>query len=192
MMFLVLGLLLFLGVHSVRVYADDWRTAQVIRLGEQGWKGVYGALSLAGFALLIWGFGLARAAPQVLWTPPTWSRHLAFLLTLLAFILLVAAYIPGTRIKAVVGHPMIVAVKVWALAHLLANGAVAHVVLFGAFLVWAIVDFAAARRRDRLAGTRYPALGIGRDLTAVGVGVLAWLLFARFGHEWLIGVKPFP
>jgi uncharacterized membrane protein len=191
MIFLVLGLLIFLGSHSVRIFADDWRAGQIARLGEKPWKGIASVVSLIGFGLIIWGFGLARANPVLLWSPPTWTRHAAALLMLLSFILLIAAQIPGNRIKAAVGHPMVASVKVWALAHLLANGTLAHVVLFGSFAVWAVVDFAASRRRDRLAGTTYPVLGIGRDALVIGIGVVVYGLFAAFGHAWLIGVKPF-
>jgi uncharacterized membrane protein len=191
MMFLVLGLLVFLSTHSLRIFAEGWRGAQIERLGEKRWKALFSLLSLAGLGLIVWGFGLARNEPTILWLPPTWTRHLAATLTLLTFILLVAAYVPGTKIKAAIGHPMMAAVGVWALAHLLANGRLAHVLLFGSFLVWALAGFVAARGRDRAAGTRYPAVGIGRDLQAVAIGVVAWALFARFGHEWLIGVKPF-
>jgi uncharacterized membrane protein len=191
MIFLILGLLLFLGSHSIRIFADGWRTTQLERLGEKPWKGIVTLVALLGFGLIIWGFGLARTAPVVLWTPPVWTRHLSALLMLLSFILLIAAQVPGNRIKALVGHPMVASVKVWALAHLLANGTLAHAVLFGAFLIWSVADFTASRRRDRLAGTTYPALGIGRDILVVGIGVVAWGLFAGFGHAWLIGVKPF-
>jgi uncharacterized membrane protein len=191
MIFLLLGLLIFLGSHSIRIFADDWRTAQIARHGEKRWKGIASLAALAGLVLIVWGFGLARANPVVLWSPPLWTRHLAALLMLLSFILLFAGNVPGNRIKARIGHPMVASVKVWALAHLLANGTLAHVVLFGAFLVWAIVDFAASRRRDRLAGTTYPVLGIGSDARAIGIGVAVWAFFAAWGHQWLIGVKPF-
>jgi uncharacterized membrane protein len=189
--YLILGLALFLGVHSVRIFADDWRTAQVARMGELPWKGVYALFSIAGLALIVWGYGLARADPVVLWIPPVWTRHLAALLTVPAFILLVAAYLPGSHIKAKVGHPMVAGVKIWALAHLLANGNLADVILFGAFLVWSIVNFVASRRRDRLAGRSYVAQGWSRDAAVAGIGLLAWALFALWGHTWLIGVKPF-
>jgi len=178
-------------VHSTRVFADGWRTLQLQRLGLGRWKLLYTAVSLAGFALIVWGFGLARADPVVLWSPPRWTHHLAALLVLLAFILVVAAYVPGTRIKSMVGHPMVLGVKVWAAAHLLANGTLADVLLFGSFLVWAIVTYAAARRRDRAAGARYVAAGLGRDALAVAIGVAAFGAFAAFGHRWLIGVDPF-
>ncbi|MDO9242321.1 MAG: NnrU family protein [Rhodocyclaceae bacterium] len=189
--YLILGLVLFLGIHSVRIFANDWRDAQVARMGELRWRGVYALFAIAGLALIIWGYGLARADPVVLWLPPAWTRHLAALLTVPAFILLVAAYLPGSHIKAKIGHPMVAGVKVWALAHLPANGNLADATLFGAFLVWAIADFVSARRRDRIAGRTYPVCCWTRDAAVVVIGLLAWVLFALWGHVWLIGVKPF-
>lgn len=191
MTYLILGLLVFLGAHSVRIFADDWRSRQIARLGERGWKGMVAAVSLLGFALIVWGYGLARAAPLDLWQPPRWSAHLTALLTLPAFVLLVAAYVPRNRIKAAVGHPMVLGVKLWAFAHLVSNGRLNDVVLFGAFLAWAVVDFAAARRRDRLAGTRYPIGTPARDGMVVAAGIAAWAVFALYLHGWLIGVRPF-
>jgi uncharacterized membrane protein len=191
MSLLILGLLLFLGVHSLRIFAGDWRAAQIARLGELRWKGVYSLLSAIGLGLIIWGYGIARADPVPLWATPPWTRHIAALLTLPAFILLVAAYLPGSHIKAAIGHPMVAGVKIWALAHLLANGNLSDAMLFGAFLVWAIADFVSARRRDRIAGRGYPPLGWSRDAMVVAIGLVAWAGFALYGHVWLIGVKPF-
>ena len=191
MALMILGLVLFLGVHSTRIFADQWRSAQIARLGPHRWKGLYAAVSLAGFVLLIWGYGLARGEPAVLYSPALWARHLAAPLTLLAFILIAAAYVPGTRIKARIGHPMVAGVKAWALAHLLANGNLADVVLFGSFLVWAIVDFIALRRRDRVAGTVYATGPVMRDVSAVVIGLVAWAVFAFWLHGPLIGVRPF-
>ena len=191
MLMLVAGLVVFLGVHSVRIVADDWRAARIATMGERAWKLVYTILSLIGFALLVYGYGEARQATTVLWQPPTWTRHVAAVLVLVAFVLVAAAYVPGTRIKSAVGHPMILGVKVWALAHLLANGTVADVVLFGAFLAWAIVDYAASRRRDRAAGTTYPPGPPARDAIAVALGAVAWAVFAFWLHGPLIGVRPF-
>ncbi len=191
MTLLLVGLVVFLGVHSLRIYADSWRTRQVARIGEQRWKSIYSVVSLAGFALLVWGYGVARGTPVVLWTPPLWTRHLASVLTLPAFVLLAAAYVPGNRIKAAVGHPMIAGVKVWAFSHLLANGNLADVVLFGAFLAWAIADFIAARRRDRAAGNAPPAGTAGPTLVTVVAGLVAWGVFAFLLHGPLIGVRPF-
>jgi uncharacterized membrane protein len=191
MTMLILGLLIFLGAHSVRIFADGWRTRQLARLGEGKWKGLYSVVSAVGLVLIVWGYGLARAEPTVLWMPPLWTRHVAALLTVPAFILIVAAYVPGNRIKAGLGHPMVAGVKVWAFAHLLANGTLAGVILFGAFLAWAVADFASARRRDRRAGTVYPAGTIARDAVAVIVGLVAWAAFAFYLHGWLFGVRPF-
>jgi uncharacterized membrane protein len=188
---LLAGLVLFLGAHSVRIFADGWRGAQIARAGTGAWKAIYSIVSLAGFAMIVWGYGQTRLAPVDLWFPPAWTRHAAALLTLPAFVLLAAAYVPGTRIKAAVGHPMVAGVKLWAFAHLLSNGRLGDLVLFGAFLAWAIADFIASRRRDRAAGTRH-AVGPGsRDVLAVAIGVVAWAAFAFVLHGWLIGVRPF-
>ena len=191
MTLLVLGLVLFLGAHSVRIFAEGWRTAVRARIGENAWKGAYSLVSLAGFVLIVWGYGQARLDPVVLWTPMTWARHLASLLTLAAFVLLAAAYVPGNGIKARLHHPMVLGVKVWALSHLLANHTLADVLLFGSFLVWAVLDFRAARQRDRAAGTVYPAGTAARTGVAVGAGVLAWAVFAFWAHAAWIGVAPF-
>lgn len=188
---LLIGLLLFLGVHSVRIVADRWRTRTRARIGEGAWKGLYSVLSIGGFVLIVWGYSLARQAPVVWWTPPTWAAHLASLLTWASFVLLVAAYVPGNAIKATIGHPMVAAVKVWALAHLLANGTQADAVLFGAFLVWAVLSFRAGRARDRAAGTVYVRGPFTRTLATVVVGTAAWIGFALWGHAVLIGVRPF-
>jgi uncharacterized membrane protein len=188
---LVLGVVLFLGVHSVRVLADDWRGSLIARRGEGAYKGLYSLASIVGFALIVWGYGLSRTAPVDLWMPPVWTRHLAALLTIPAFVLLAAAYVPGTRIKAAVGHPMVLGVKVWAFAHLIANGRLADVVLFGGFLAWAVLLYIASRRRDRRAGTRYVAGPASRDMTAIAAGIVAWAAFAFWLHGVLIGVRPF-
>jgi uncharacterized membrane protein len=191
MSLLILGLILFLGAHSVRVVADDFRARQIARIGEKPWKAVISVVSLVGFVLIVYGYGAARLDPVYLWQPPVWTRHLAALLTIPAFILLVAAYVPGTRIKAAVGHPMVAGVKIWAFSHLIANGTLADLLLFGSFLAWAVVDYVAARRRDRRAGTRYPAGPVTRDVVAVAIGLAAWAAFALWLHAPLIGVRPF-
>jgi uncharacterized membrane protein len=188
---LILGLLIFLGVHSTRIVADGWRTAQVKRIGEGAWKGIYSLFSLAGFGLIIWGFGLARQQSVALWVTPVAMRHVAALLTLIAFVLLASAYVPRNQIKARMHHPMLLAVKVWAFAHLLSNGKLADLVLFGSFLAWAVVCFIAARKRDRAAGTHYPPGTAAGTATAVVVGAAAWAGFAFWLHGALIGVRPF-
>jgi len=191
MTLLILGLVLFLGAHSVRIVADDWRTKRVAAMGEGPWKAVYSIVAIAGFVLIAWGYGEARTAPTVLYAPPVWTRHLAALLTWPAFVLLAASKTPGTRIKAAVGHPMVVGTKIWAFAHLISNGTLADVLLFGSFLAWAVLDYTAARRRDRRAGTTYAVGPISRDLIAVVVGTVAWVAFALWLHGPLIGVRPF-
>jgi len=190
MMLLILGLLLFFATHSVRIVAEGWRVARIARMGEPAWKGVYSLLSLLGLALMVWGYRETRGAVE-LWQPPIWTRHVAGLLTLPAFVLVVAAYVPRTRIKAALGHPMLVGVMLWALAHLISNDRAGDLLLFGAFLVWAFADYLAARRRDRLAGTFYASGPMARDAAAVAIGAAAWALFAIWGHAWLIGVDPF-
>ena len=190
MSLLILGLVLFLGVHSVRIVADGWRTRMRERLGEGRWKGLYSLLSFAGLVLIVWGYGLARQDPVVLWAPPVAMRHAASLLTLAALILLAAAYIPRNALKARLHHPMVLAVKVWALAHLLSNGNLADVLLFGGFLLWAVLDFRAARQRDRALGTVYAPGKPAPTLLAVVVGAAAWAAFAFWLHAAWIGVAP--
>ena len=191
MLVLIAGLILFLGLHSLRIFAYNWRAAQIARMGNLTWRGLYSVVSLVGLALIVWGFSMARQSPDVIWSPPLWTRHLAALLVLVSFILITAAYVPGNRFKAKIGHPMVAGVKIWALAHLLANGTLNDIVLFGAFLIWSIVLFAVSRRRDRAAGVTYPVLGVGRTVITVIIGALAWAFFVHFGHRWLIGVSPF-
>lgn len=191
MAILILGLVLFLGVHSTRIVADGWRSATIARIGEMPWKGIYSLLSIAGFALVIWGFRAARADTLVLYTPPVWARHLAALLLVASFILLVAAYVPRNAIRAKLHHPMVLGVKVWALAHLLANGVAADVVLFGAFLAWAVLSYRAARQRDRANNTVYPAGTASMTALTVVIGLVAWAAFAFMLHGPLIGVRPF-
>ena len=188
---LILGLILFLGPHSVRIVAEPWRTQMLHRLGEKPWKGLYSLVSLIGFALIIWGYGLARYNPVVLWQPPVAMRHIASLLTLASFILLTAAYVPGNSIKARLRHPMILGVKLWAFAHLLANGMLADLVLFGAFLLWAVLDYRAARERDREQSISYGQGKLVPSIVAVVIGTLLWAAFAFWLHRWWIGVAPF-
>ncbi|MCW3482066.1 NnrU family protein [Neisseriaceae bacterium JH1-16] len=191
MTILILGLLLFLGVHSVRIVADPWREAQIARLGRNGWRGVFSLISALGLVLTVWGFGLARGQGPQLWLPPPWARHITILLTLPAFVLLVAADLRGSRLRAAVRHPMLLGVLLWAVGHLVANGSLADLLLFGGFLLWAALDLVSVRRRDRLAGTPAPEVKPGRDLKVVLVGVVAWLVFGLWLHGWLIGVRPF-
>ena len=188
---LIAGLVVFLLAHSLRIFAYDWRERQVARMGPGPYKIAYSAVSIVGLVLIVWGYGMARANPVALWPAPAWGRHATSLLTVVGFILVAAAYVPGTRIKAALGHPMTAGVGLWALGHLIANGRLDAVVLFGAFLAWAVVLFVTRRAQDRAAGTTYPAGHLSRDAAVVVVGIVAALAFALFLHAPLIGVRPF-
>ena len=191
MIYLLAGLILFLGVHSMRVFADDWRTATIARIGAGKWKGVIALASVAGFVLIVYGYGVARQTPVDLWFPPPWAKHLTTLLMIPVFILLAASNPKPSHIKAALKHPMTLSVKLWAIAHLISNGRVADVILFGSFLIWAVLVFIAARKRDRRLGTSYAAVGVKFDVIAVVIGLVAYAVFAVFLHAWLIGVRPF-
>jgi len=191
MTLLVLGLIAFLGLHLVRVVAEPWRLRQIAALGPMGWKAAYSLASIAGLALLVWGFSQARASAPVIWTPPHALHYVTALLVLVSFVLFAAAYVPGTWIKAKLGHPMTLGIKTWAFAHLLSTGSLADMLLFGSFLVWAVVVYAAARRRDQAAGVPQSAGALSRDMLAVAVGAVAWIAFAAGLHQRLIGVRPF-
>lgn len=190
MPYLIAGLVIFLGMHSLHIYADAWRTRMRAQVGDMPFKAIYSLVSLAGLLLIIWGFGLARETPVMVWNPPVAMRHIAGLLTLIAFVFLASAYSLPNAIKSRVHHPMVLAVKTWAFAHLLANGTLAHMVLFGSFLVWAVLDFIASRKRDRAQGTRYATATTRGTVIAVVTGALAWAVFAFWLHGLLIGVKP--
>ena len=188
MSLLVLGLIVFIAAHSLRIVAPGWREARISAWGANAWKAVAGILSIAGFVLIIYGYGQARQAPVLVWLPPVGLRHAAALLTLPAFILLVAAYVPRNGFKTRLGHPMVLAVKLWALAHLLVNGWLHGMVLFGSLLVWSILSFRAARRREP--PSRAPA-SLASTLLTVAIGGAAWAGFAFYLHARWIGVAPF-
>jgi uncharacterized membrane protein len=190
MTFLVAGVALFVGTHSVRLVAPDWRARFIATRGDGTWKLVYSVLSLLGLVLMIYGYGISRADPVFLWNPPAWTRHAALPLTLLAFILFAAAGGPPNHIRQKLGHPMFAGVKVWAFAHLLANGRAGDALLFGTLLLWAVTGFALSRRHDRRNGIAYAA-GLPRNTAvAVIIGCGAWAIFALWLHRLLIGVSP--
>jgi len=191
MTMLILGLVLFLGMHSVRILAPDLRARTIARIGEGAWKGAYSLISIGSFVLLIWGFGLARQQPVMLYVPPLALRHANALFTLIAFVLVAAAYIPRNHFKGRLGHPMYAGIKVWALGHLLAAGMLHDVLLFGSFLLWAVAGFAVSRRRDRRAGVTYPSGTLAGDLLSVALGAALWAAFAFWLHARWIGVAPF-
>ena len=192
---LIGGLVVFLGVHALRVWGEGLRSALLIRLGPVGFKAAYSLVSLGGFYLLIVGYGQARLEPIPLWTPPRGMAHATLALMWLSMVLLAAAEIPRNAIKARLRHPMVLGVKVWALAHILANGTLHDVLLFGGFLVWAVLSFRAARQRDRAAreaGDMAEILPVSAAATvgAVLIGTAAWAAFILVVHVWLIGVAP--
>lgn len=190
MLELILGLLLFLGVHSSRIFAEDWRATVRERVGPLRWKALYSLASLLGLVLIVHGWSQARLDPVVLWSTPTALKHLAALLTLFAFVLIVAAYVPGNLIKARLHHPMVLGTKTWALAHLLANHTLADVLLFGGFLAWSVALFIVSRRRDRREGRSEAPGRPGPTGVTVALGVGAWAVFAFGLHAWLVGVRP--
>ena len=191
----ILGLVLFLGSHSVRVFAEGWRTQKLAQWGEKFYKGMYSVASLVGFVLMVYGFSKIRWDSPLLWVPPVGMRHLAALLMLPSLVLLVASQVPHNAIKAKLRHPMVLAVKVWALAHLLANGKLANVVLFGAFLVWAVLNFRASRQRDRQAvpdssDGQVAPVDTSNTARVVLIGVAVWAILLFGGHTWLFAVSP--
>ena len=190
---LLLGLIVFFGVHSVSIVAPGWRSAQIARRGERAWKGIYSIAAGVGLVLLIVGYGMARREPVVLYAPPVALRHVALLLMLPVFPLLFAAYLPG-RLSRAARHPMLLAVKLWASAHLLANGTLADVLLFGAFLAWAVADRISVKRRSPAQAHTVPGAPPGpmNDLIVVVVGLAVYALTVFWAHRWLFGVSPLP
>ena len=186
----IAGLALFLAMHSAQALYPGMRDATIARIGALGWKGVYSVVSLAGFLLLVHGYGEARPASEVIWNPPVGLMHAAALLNIVAFVFLAASGIPGNAIRARVGHPMTIGVKTWALAHLLANGDAVSMILFAAILVWAVLVFRAARRRQPAPGAA-AATTVAATLATVLIGLGAGVWFAFVGHAMLIGVAPF-
>ncbi|MCP1676913.1 putative membrane protein [Natronocella acetinitrilica] len=185
MLVMILGLVIFLGAHSVRIVADDWRGAQIARFGEGGWKAIYAAVSILGLIIAIYGYGMTRIDAVFVWFPPRGLYHLTALLMIPAFILLAAAYVPRNHIKAKLGHPMVLAVKVWALSHLLVNGRLGDIIFFGAFLVWAVLLFRVSRRRP---APDVAPTAVG-TVTTVVVGLVAYLVFAFYLHRIVAGVS---
>ena len=190
MSMLLLGLVLFIGVHSVAIVNAAWRERMIARLGEWPWKGLYSLIAIAGFVLMVWGYGLARQQPVPLYSPPDWLRGVALVLLLPVFPLLLATYLPG-RIQTAARHPMLAAVKLWALAHLLVNGMLADVLLFGALLAWAVADRVSLQRRTPPSVPRLPAWKANDAIALLG-GLALYGTFTGGLHAWLIGVPALP
>lgn len=186
---LVLGLVLFVGVHSLSMLAPDWRESMVARHGEGPWKGFYSLVALAGLVLIVVGYANARYTPTLVYVPPTGLRALALLITLPVFPLLLAAYIPG-KIRAKLKHPMLIAVRLWSAAHLLANGMLSDILLFGSLFIWATALQIALERRPQHRAA--PVMPIRRfnDASAIIVGVIVYLFVILFLHRLLLGVSP--
>ncbi len=193
MIVFIAGLVLFLGIHSISIVAPGWRSAQVARRGEGTWKGLYSIVAGVGLALLIVGYGMARREPVVLYSPPAALGHLALLLMLPVFPLLFATYLPG-RLRSAARHPMLLAIKFWATAHLLANGTLVDVLLFGSFLAWAVADRISVKRRAVAEAHDAPAAPprAMNDAIALVGGLATYVVFVLWAHRWLIGVSPLP
>jgi uncharacterized membrane protein len=186
MLILVLGIVVFLGVHSLTAFRET-RTGLIERFGAGPFKGIYSLAALAGFALIVWGFSRYRAEGLIIvWTPPTWTRHLTIALMWFAFVALACINPAPGRIRGWLRHPMLVAVKVWALAHLLANGDAGGMLLFGLFLAWAVFDRIAVKKRGDM-GARRIASFTRADAIALGAGTLAYVAVMVL-HPVLFGV----
>ena len=186
MLQLIIGLVLFFSIHSTAIIANPWRLKIKAQIGEMPWKAIYAVISIIGFYLIVIGYIEARLSPTIIYEPPVWTRHITFLLMLPVFPLILAAYLPG-KIQAKLKHPMLVATKTWALAHLIANGALADIVLFGSFLVWAVVDRISLKRRHQTPMLQAPGSRFN-DVVAVLGGLAAYVVFILWGHTILIGM----
>jgi uncharacterized membrane protein len=191
MAILVLGIIIFLGMHLVRVVAPGFRAGIIEGRGKGTWMALYTIVSLVGLCLIIYGFGQARGETGMLYDPPIFLRHIALLLMLVAFIVLAAGFLPAGRIAVALKHPQVLSIKIWALAHLLANGETSSVLLFGSFLVWAVILRISLKRRERAGEKVLPVFKSTRnDVLAVLIGLVAFVLFVWKLHELLIGVQP--
>jgi uncharacterized membrane protein len=187
---LVLGLVIFLGLHSTRIVSDGGREKAIARIGEGPWKGIYSLVSVIGFVLIVWGFARARFEAPQLWTPPPGARHVTMLLMLVALILLASYLFKRSHITFAVHHPMLWSVLLWSVGHLIANGSAADLVLFGAFAIWSAADLASAYARDRRNGVVYPQPQLAATAGAVVAGLVAYALLIGGLHLWLFGVSP--
>ena len=189
MTLLIIGLIIFLGSHSCRIFAESWRNHMIDRLGEVKWKGLYTIVSLIGLVIVVIGYGQARQNPVVLWQPATYLIHIAILLNLVAFIFLAGSAPNNNAIRLKLKHPMILGVKVWALAHLLTNGTLADLILFGSFLLWAVLDFRSARNRP-VHMQEKAVVSTKATIIVIVSGVVLWAVFIFGLHQYLIGVSP--
>ena len=190
MAILVFGLVIFLGLHSTRIFAEGGRARAVARFGEGAWKGIYSLLSIIGFFLIVRGFAQARWNVVELWTPPVWTRHITIVLMLFSAILMGAYIFKKSHVAVAAHHPMVWSVAIWAAGHLLSNGSTADLVLFGAFLVWAVADLRSSYARDQRNAVVYSAPNWGATIGAVLLGIVIWIALLAGLHLWLFGVSP--
>jgi uncharacterized membrane protein len=190
MAILVLGLVIFLGLHSTRIVSQSGRERAIARFGEGPWKGIYSALSAIGFVLIVWGFARARYDAPQLWTLPAGARHITMLLMLVALILFASFLFKRSHIAVLTHHPMLWSVLLWSAGHLFANGSAADLVLFGAFFVWSAADLVSAYARDRRNGVVYPEPQVAATAGAIVVGLVVYALLIGGLHLWLFGVSP--
>lgn len=183
----IVSLILFLLTHSVRIVAPAWREAMIERMGVKAWRGLYSILSLVTLVFLIYAFGVSRADTPMLYYPPFWMTHITLTLMLIAMVLLMVSIFPAGRIAVWVKHPLLTSVKTWAFAHLLANGEANSVLLFAGFLIWAVVARISAKRQG---GEARAFVSVKWDVAAVITGVVVYIAFVGFLHEYLIGVSP--
>ena len=205
---MILGLILFLGSHSVGIFAPLWREKTVGKIGLNPYKGITSLVALAGIILIVKGHDNALDSLTWGWAPPLFTKHLTVLLMLFALIMLVSSFVPNNHIKAKLKHPMILGVKIWAFSHLICNGEGANVILFGSFLVWAVLDFRSVRQKDRLASqadtvNHFPGVAdqtinsapipqpsTFNTLLCIVLGALIWLALVAYLHNLLFGVYP--
>jgi uncharacterized membrane protein len=192
MLVLIIGIIVFLGVHSVRIVAPKWRLDKIDQWGEGTWKGLYSLISLIGFVLVVWGFGMARVDAPIIYEPPVWMKHITMLLMVFAFVFLGIFIAKPGRIKPALKHPMLIAIKTWALAHLLANGDLASLILFLSFLAWAVFDRIAIKRQERagMPATYITRGPVSNDIIGIVIGLVFYGLFVWKLHVLLIGVQP--
>lgn len=190
MLMLISGLVIFFAVHAVPM-SPSFRNTVTERIGRTGYQLMFSVVSLLGLLLIVWGYQASGEWNVIIWSPPVWTQHVATLLMLPALIALAAAYIPS-NIRSALKHPMLVAIKVWAFAHLIANGDLVSMLLFGSFLVYGVVDRISVKRRGSLGPLGAAQGGIGGDIAAVVIGTGAYLFLLFYGHAWLFGVAPIP
>ncbi len=187
MIVLILGLVLFFAVHSIRIVAPDWRENRIAAKGEGKWKGVYSIISLLSFALIVYGYSIARPVADIVYQPLEGMYHPVLLLMALSMILMMAFELGQGYIKKILRHPFLLAIILWSIAHLLMNGDMASILLFGSFLLWAVVDLKSALLRSKV---DQPAPHWRSDALAVVAGLVIYGLIIWKLHAWVIGVVP--